>query len=129
MKKLLSLILVISLALAACLPIYAQDSTYVYELGGKTVIFDEATQFSAEQRENIVNLLANGTETEDSETYGLMCTLFGHKYVEESVKTITHCVSDTQPRCFEEVFDIGECSRCGKTYANRISYQYIYCCE
>ena len=129
MKKLLSLILVISLALAACLPIYAQDSTYVYDFGNKTIIFDEATQFSAEQRENIVNLLANGTETDDAETYGLMCTLFGHKYVEETVKTITHCVSDTQPRCLEEKFDIGECSRCGDTYSNRISYQYIYCCE
>ena len=126
MKKTLLLIFTISLAFAMCFSSFASNDTYTYEYTNITIIFDEATPFSAEQRENIANKLVNGTD--DTSTYGLMCTLFGHKYVEDVVTTITHCVSDTQPRCLEEDFEIGECSRCGDTYTNRISYRYITCC-
>lgn len=112
-----------------CFSVYAHDNTLIYEYGNKTVIFNETTQFSAEQRVKIAEYLANGAETSDAETYGLTCTLFGHKYVEDYVTTITHCVSDTQPRCLQEDFEIGECSRCGDTYSNRIAYKYITCCD
>ena len=127
MKKTLIFILTISLAVAMCFSSFASNETYTYEYDNVTVIFDEATPFSAEQREIIANKLVNGAD--DTATYGLMCTLFGHKYVEDDVMTITHCVSDTQPRCLEENFEIGECSRCGDTYTNRIAYRYITCCD
>lgn len=129
MKKTLTFVLTLVLAFTMCFSVYAHDSTYTYEYGNKTVIFNETTQFSAEQRVKIAEYLVNGAETSDAETYGLTCTLFGHKYVVEDVTTITHCASDTQPRCLEEDFEIGECSRCGHTYSNRIGFCYITCCD
>jgi hypothetical protein len=126
MKKTLIFILSISLAFALSFSSFASNKTYVYEYDNITVVFDETTPFSLEQRKNIADKIVNGTE--NTATYGLWCTLFGHDYVEDTVMTITHCVNDTQPRCLEEYFDIGECSRCGDTYANRISYGYITCC-
>lgn len=129
MKKTLTFVLTIIIAFSMCFSVYAQDNTYTYEYGNKTVIFDETTQFSAEQREKIAEYLVNGAEASDAATYGLTCTLFGHKYVVDYVTTITHCVFDTQPRCLEESFEIGECSRCGDTYSERISYGYITCCD
>ena len=110
-----------------CFTSFASNETYTYEYGNITIIFEQTTPFSSEQRANIAYKLINGTD--NTNTYGLWCTLFGHDYVEDSVKTITHCVNDTQPRCLEEYFEIGECSRCGDTYTNRISYGYITCCE
>jgi hypothetical protein len=127
MKKTLIFILSISLAFAFCFSSLATNETYIYEYDNITVVFDETTPFSLEQRKNIADKIVNGTE--DTATYGLWCTLFGHSYVEDTVMTITHCVNDTQPRCLEEYFDIGECSRCGDTYTNRISYRYITCCD
>lgn len=126
MKKVLISILSIVLIFTMCISSYASEETYTYEYNNITVIFDETTPFSAEQRANIADKLVNNID--DNATYGLWCTLFGHDYVEDDVKTITHCVSDTQPRCLEEHFEIGECSRCGDTYANRIAYSYITCC-
>ena len=126
MKKTLIFILTISLIFAMSFSSFAANETYAYNYGNVTVVFDETTPFSAEQRENIANKLVNGAD--NTATYGLWCTLFGHDYVEDTVMTVTHCVNPTQPRCLEEYFDIGECSRCGDTYTNRISYAYIVCC-
>lgn len=127
MKKSLIFILTISILFSMCFTSFASNETYTYEYSNMTVIFDETTPFSAEQRVNIADKLVNNID--NTTTYGLWCTLFGHSYVEDDVTTITHCVSETQPRCLEEHFEIGECSRCGDTYTNRISYRYITCCD
>ena len=126
MKKILIFILTISLVFVMSFSSFASNETYTYNYGNITVVFDETTPFSEEQRVNIADKLVNGAD--NTATYGLWCTLFGHDYVEDTVMTVTHCVNDTQPRCLEENFEIGECSRCGDTYTNRIAYTYITCC-
>ena len=93
-----------------------------------TVFFEETTEFSAEQRERIAYILATKKEN-NMETYGLWCTLFGHSYTEDTVTTITHCVRESVPRCLQEIFVVGECSRCGDTYSTLNSSGYINCCN
>ena len=128
MKKFFVFIISAVLILSICFSSTAANIQYTYNYGNVSVIFNDNTHFSEASRKHIADMLAgeNGADSE-IEPYGIAC-LFGHKYVTENVITITHCASDTQPRCLEEIFEISECSRCGKTKTERISYTYIACC-
>lgn len=81
---------------------------------------------STAEKQMVAELLVYGTSDRVT-TKGLAC-LFGHKYVEKSVVTITHRVNETQPRCLKEYFLINTCSRCGKTTTERTGFMYINCC-
>ena len=97
-----------------------------YQIENVIVIFSEDSQLSIEQQESIAQLLVNPE-------YGvaqanLICNIFGHKNSIEGVKTITHKVSATSPRCLEELFTITTCSRCNESTVERDAYYYISCC-
>lgn len=126
MKKVFVFIVSAILVLSICFSSVAADvEQYTYDYGSVSVIFDADTPFSEESREHIANVLVDGEP--EIETYGLAC-LFGHKYVTDTVVTITHCVSATQPRCLQEIFEVSECSRCGKTKTELFDQSYIFCC-
>ena len=59
----------------------------------------------------------------------IICDLFGHSYTEETITTITHKVNATQPRCKQEVLKVKVCSRCSDTQIERMSFEFINCCE
>ena len=127
MKRIISILLAAILLSAMCVSTSANDIVNnVYVIDNKTIVFDESSAFTTEEKQMIAELLAN-PEQEHS-TYGLMCTLFGHKNTTESVHTITHCVDTKSPRCLQEFFEVTTCSRCGETSTERISYSYITCC-
>ena len=127
MKKLFALLLSLLLITIFSLSAFAaSEGTYVYEIDGVTVIFEENNTLDAATREMIAHKLVHGDE--DATTYGLMCTLFGHKYEVPGVITITHCVEPTQPRCLEEYFDVSVCTRCEDTIVDRTGWSYITCC-
>lgn len=127
MKKLVSIIIVAVLVLSFCMPTYAQEEIMCeHEVGEMTVIFDEPSDFTPEEKQHIIELLSGkGTEYQ---TRGLLCTLFGHTYKTGTVITITHCVNDKQPKCLEETFELKECTRCGNTEVDRLNHCYITCC-
>ena len=127
MKKLITIFITVILMLSMCVSTYANENTSnVYTIGNKTVVFKEDSVFTMEKQYYIAELLVN-PETEAS-SYGLMCTLFGHKNTQEMVTTITHCVNSTSPRCMQENFLITTCSRCEETTVERVSYNFITCC-
>ena len=127
MKKILSVALVTILVLCACITSSAnQTNGNVYEIGNKTIIFDETSAFSVEEQQHIAELIAN-PENQVS-TYGLVCTLFGHKNTSETVVSVTHCVDPVSPRCLQEIFTVTTCSRCDESTVERSSYCYISCC-
>lgn len=128
MKKFFVFIISAVLILSVCFSSTAANIQYTYNYGNVSVIFNEDTKFSEASREHIADMLAGENESDSEiEPHGIAC-LFGHKYVTDNVITITHCVSETQPRCLKEIFEISECSRCGKTKTELIYDSYIACC-
>lgn len=92
-----------------------------------SVIFGENCSLTSEQRTLIVNLLVNHTEM--SGNRNLWCSLFGHKTTIETVTVIKHKVSDTQPRCWKEIYEVTICSRCDYAEEAYICGNFIYCCS
>ncbi len=128
MKKILTVILAMIICTCACLSISAADNNIsVIETEHLEIIFDEDSVFSNDQKQKIAEFLAYGNS--DMQTYGLMCTLFGHKYTTENVQTITHCVYSSAPRCLSQNYEVSICSRCDATEQTLISEKPIYCCN
>lgn len=127
MKKLISVLLVTILLTAFCItPVAGDSTTNIYTIDNKTIIFDENSAFTIEEQQIIAELLANPEQ--EHTTYGLMCTLLGHKNTTEVVRAITHCVDTKSPRCLKETFNITTCLRCGETSTELVSRKYITCC-
>lgn len=131
MKKIL-IILIMTTIVVSALPLITNASgtknELEYEMEDKhcTVVFEDAIPEG--KRELIAKRLL-GIEVESAETYGLMCTLFGHKYGEEGfVDVITHKVRASAPRCRSERYLVKVCTRCDDMATTLISQTYISCC-
>lgn len=112
---------------------FDNDGGISYRFGNVEVLFDSTSIFSDEQREAIAGVLAgvseDGPVNGGATTYGLTCTLFGHKLESEMVVTITHKVNETAPRCEKTVYQVFHCTRCDYVESNFVSSVYIYCCN
>ena len=130
MKKIFVVLLTFLLTLTFSLSAFAaSEEIYTYEIGNVTVIFDETDTFNAATREALAHMLASGSYGEqDTATYNLLCTLFGHKYQTSGATTVTHCAQVSQPRCLEECFAVTTCTRCDETTVERTGWRYITCC-
>lgn len=127
MKKYLSIVLVLLYIFTYCISVSSESTVYTYQFEDITVLFEETTNYTEQQREKIAYELVYGNQ--GVSTCAAQCVLFGHDYSEsECVTTITHRVYDTAPRCFKEVFLISKCSRCEHYNTERIDYGYIDCC-
>lgn len=67
-------------------------------------------------------------EDDNTATYGLTCTLFGHKLTSSVVTAVTHKVSATSPRCRRETYNVETCSRCDYVNSRLLGSEYIVCC-
>ena len=127
MKKIISITLIAVFVLCMGFTSAANETVgNVYEIDNKTIIFDASSSFSVEEQQYIAEMILNPTNQTTS--YGLMCTLFGHKNTSETVIAITHCVSENDPRCMQENFVVTSCSRCDEVTTERVSYSFISCC-
>lgn len=129
MKKIIALIMVVvSLFSVMSISVCAEDikeSTVTVTVNETEFVFD--ANASEEFRNNFIAHYFNEND-EDSATYGLMCTLFGHKLESSIITTITHKVRATSPRCLRETYDTEACTRCNYTNAELIDSSYISCC-
>jgi hypothetical protein len=104
-KAILTVIMVVILTISATLSASADSKVgNTYHIDNVTVVFDVESQFSTEQQEMIAILLVNPE-------YGvakanLICNIFGYKNTSETVITITHKASATDPRCLQENFTV-----------------------
>lgn len=128
MKKIIALILVVvSVFSIMSISAYAEDSTE----NTVTVIVNETEfVFDADTTEVFRNkFIAHYFNHDDgAATYGLTCTLFGHKLESSVITTITHKVRTTSPKCLQETYNTETCSRCDYTNATLINSIYISCC-
>lgn len=122
MKKLLAILLSVSFILGAMsVTVNAADS---FEEPTIEFIFDEGT--SAEIQERIIADFSG--EDDGATTYGLTCTLFGHKIETGYTSTVTHKVRTSAPRCLKETFSYEICSRCDYSEYTLVDSGYISCC-
>lgn len=128
MKKIISTLLALVIVTSFCLSVSSTGAAdHTDHTAEKEIIFGEECPFNEDERQIIIERLTDGDNGISTQGFSFLC-LFGHDYKVGVVTTITHCVNSTQPRCLEEVFEIGECTRCGKTYQEVIRYSYIVCC-
>ena len=128
MKKIIALILVVvSIFSVMSISAYAEDTnenTVTVTVNETVFIFDADT---AEDFHN--KFIAHYFNHDDgTATYGLTCTLFGHKIESSVVTTITHKAKATDPRCLERTYNAETCSRCDYTNSTLLDSSYISCC-
>ena len=120
----------LALTLLTCtfvLPTSAKEST-INNTNVEIVIYDEVSE---ETKAKIERHFATGEPAADDgvSTYGLTCTLFGHKIEETIVTATTHKVRTTAPRCVMKTYDYEACTRCDYETSRLIDTEYIYCCD
>lgn len=128
MKKIIALILVVvSLFSVTSISVYAEgisENAIIVTVNEVEFVFDADT--SEEFRNKAIAHYFN--HDNDAATYGLTCTLFGHKLESSVVTTITHKAKATAPRCLRETYEMEVCTRCDYTNPILIDATYIYCC-
>ena len=129
MKKFISIILVIATLFGlTSISVYAEDTA---EATVTVTVNDVEFVFDADTTEEFRNRFIEhyfGHEDDGTATYGLMCTLFGHKLESSVVTTITHKAKATAPRCLRQRFNMEACSRCDYSTKTLIDSTYISCC-
>ncbi len=125
-KKILSLIL--AFAILACMFIMPANAAET-ETDEYIEIIIVNQNISEETKKEIIAFYTNGgEEKEDITTYGLTCTLLGHKLETTQVYKITHEVRTTSPRCLKKTYNYNVCTRCDFSESVLTSSQYIVCC-
>lgn len=129
MKKLIALIMV--MVSLFCVMFVSAGAEGVSEDTVTIVVNETEFIFAADTTEEFrEKAIAHYFDGEDDSvaTYGLMCTLFGHKITSSVVAAVTHKVSATSPRCLQERYNVETCSRCDYTNSTKIDAKYIVCC-
>lgn len=127
MKRIFAVLLVFTLLTCTfALPVGAENTTNKNN-NIEIIIHDEV---SKETKAKIEKYFENGGPDKDgTTTYGLTCTLLGHKIECTSVSVIEHKVRATSPRCLKETYDYEECTRCDYEKATLVNKEYIICCS
>lgn len=128
MKRIFAVFLVLTLLTCTfALPASAKNTTNE-NTEIEIIINDEVSE---ETKVKIEKYFANGQpgEIDGTTTYGLTCTLLGHKIECTSVYTIEHKVRATSPRCLKKTYDYEECTRCDYEQATLVDREYIICCS
>ncbi len=125
-KRILALALTVAMLFCAfIMPTNAAETT----VDENTVIIIENENISEETKAKIIAYYTNEEEhNDDSSTYGLTCTLFGHKLETSKVYQINHKVRTTAPRCLKKTYDYGACTRCDYEESVLLTSIYISCC-
>ena len=128
MKRIFAILLVLTLLTCTfATPVSAKN-----ELNENTeieIIIND--KVSEETKAKIERYFATGAPAENNgvSTYGLTCTLLGHKIECTSVYTIEHKVRATSPRCLKKTYGYEECTRCDYEKATLVCSEYIGCCK
>lgn len=129
MKKIIALILVFvfafsTMSITACAE-ESKENTVTVTVNGVEFVFDANTTEDFRNK-FIAHYFSHNDE--NAATYGLTCTLLGHKLESSIARTITHKARATAPRCLQETYNIEVCTRCDYTNSTLLSRAYISCC-
>lgn len=106
---------------------HASNTTYVYVSDNMEVEIIHPG-LSEEKLIYIAKTLTSETTTSETTTYGLVCTLFGHKLV-GTINTVTvHMTYDTYPYCECKTYESNVCERCDYMETELVSTSAVGCC-
>lgn len=127
-KNLFAILLALTLLVCICVLPTSAKETIENNVDIEIIINDEV---SAETKTKIEKYFATGEPASDKDvaTYGLTCTLLGHKLENTAVTTITHKVRTTSPRCVKRTYAYSACTRCDYEISDLIATEYIVCCS
>lgn len=107
-------------------------SSYNNNPSDVVVIVENASNLSEEQAMRLTEMVrlyhCGGVATTNSNTYGLTCTLFGHKTIMNTTYVIEHKVRATNPRCLQTLYEVTTCERCDYENIQYVTDSYIPCC-
>lgn len=101
---------------------------FEYEEQGITILFDENSELTNEERQYIADILVYGNSAPEESTTYSMCWLTGHNYQYDYITSIQHKVSAESPRCYETTYRVETCSKCDHMEYTEISGVFIPCC-
>ena len=125
--KMLALLLTMVFAFAST--VNATNSTYVYQENNIEITITHSG-LSEEKLLHIAQLHISGETSTEVQTYGLMCTIFGHKLITTADEVVTHMVYETYPHCERMFYNTTTCERNNCNYAEveLISVESVGCC-
>lgn len=125
-NKLLSLILAI--AMLTCIFIMPANAAKTEAVDHIEIVI-ENKDISGETEKKIIAFYTNGGEEKEGvATYGLTCTLLGHKLETSRVYKIKHKARTTSPRCLKKTYNYSTCTRCDYEESVLAKSEYIACC-
>lgn len=127
-KNIFAILLALTLLTSTfVVPVSAKEPT-VKNTNVEIIIHDEVSE---ETKEKIEKYFASGEPVQDDNaiTYGLTCTLLGHKLETTTVSTVIHKSRASAPRCLKKTYNVDTCTRCDYETSELIRSQYIYCCS
>ena len=126
MKKAISLILSLCFILSlGVIPASAEEAIKHNDI---TIIIHNE-DISEETKEKLIAFYSNPEDQgNNATTYGLTCTLFGHKTETSTTTVITHKARTTTPRCLQRHYNYTSCTRCDYEESTLLSTAYIDCC-
>ena len=128
MKRIIAFVLATTLLIFSSICVIAENNDgYTYYIEDYSITFSNDTAFSEEQRELIAYYLVYGDD--DIELYNILCSLFGHNTITETVTLVQHEYYANAPRCLEQLIEVTKCSRCDEIISTTVlSSRMIYCC-
>lgn len=128
MKKITTvLICVVIMMSSMCIFAAAtSDKVYTYEFDGIEYTVEISDESISEEKKQAIS--QNLIRTDNVQTYGLGCTLFGHDYKYTTASVIQHKVSELNPRCKKQTYDVTYCEDCDYTKETLVNTTYINCC-
>lgn len=129
-KRFLALLmtLAISLSIFAIPATAAEEEACTHDHEEVEIIFVDESISDELKAKATAYLLCDEAESDDAATYGLTCTLFGHKLETTQAYKITHKARSTAPRCLKRLYKYETCTRCDYQTSTVLSSTYIYCC-
>lgn len=126
-KRVLAILMV--LAISVSLFAMPTSAAEVEEPHTHIEVYFEDENLSEEFKTKATAYFLNGApENEGIATYGITCSLFGHKLQSTTTTTITHKARATTPRCLKRTYDYSACTRCDYEASTLLSSSYIVCC-
>jgi len=124
--KVVSLLALISCMLVSSIYANSENSENIIYFADEniSIIFDDSATLTAEKQQFIANAIVYGSPVQSR----AWCWLLGHSYVENTVTAITHKVSDSEPRCWEDIYAITTCENCDYYEENLLGSGMTICC-
>ena len=129
-KRFLAIIMVIAISISLfVIPTSAAEPEDNHNHEHIEIYFEDENLSEEFKAKATAYFLNGGSEVDDeAATYGLTCTLFGHKIETTTTYLYTHKVRATSPRCLKEVYAYDTCTRCDYQNSVLLSSSYFSCC-